>query len=141
MQCSVKEEVKIRKQEMVEEVKCFRCWGVGHCKWECPNIKVERKKRREEEVAHVAKPQKAQQEKKLACPMWEKAQEYCGKESMPPQGALLLERGWITREIVAIYVDCRGCKGKGVQTHKNQGQEFLLERQVRNVWCSLCQEA
>ena len=68
-------------------------------------------------------------------------QEYCGEESTPPEGVLLLERGWITREIVATYVDCRGCEGKGVQTHKNQEQEFLLERQVRNMWCGLCQEA
>jgi len=30
---------------MVEEVKYFRCWGVGHYKWECPNIEVERKRR------------------------------------------------------------------------------------------------
>jgi len=59
MQCGVKEEVGIKQQEMVEEVKCFRCWGVGHYKWECPNIEVERKRRREEEAAYVARPQKA----------------------------------------------------------------------------------
>ena len=58
MQCGVKGEVEIKRQEMVEEVKCFRCWGEGHYKWECPNIEVERK-RREKEVAHVARPQKA----------------------------------------------------------------------------------
>ena len=39
-----------------------------------------------------------------------------------------------------MYVDCERYKDKGVQTHKNQGQGFLLERQVRNMWCSLCQE-
>jgi len=32
MQCGVREEIKVRKQEMVEEVKCFRCWGVEHYK-------------------------------------------------------------------------------------------------------------
>jgi len=74
MQCRVKEEVTVRRQEMVEErVQCFRCWGVGHYKWEYPNIEVERKKRREKEVAHVARPQKAQQKRRLACPIWEKA--------------------------------------------------------------------
>jgi len=52
---------------------------------------------------------------------------------MFPEGALLLERGWITREMVVTYIDCRGCEGKGVQTNENQGQGFLLERQVRNV--------
>jgi len=43
------------------------------------------------------------------------------EESMPSKGALLLERRWITREVVTIYVDCGECKGKGVQTHENQG--------------------
>jgi len=38
---------------------------------------------------------------------------------MPPEDILLLKRGWSTEEIVAIYVDCGGCKGKGVQTYKN----------------------
>jgi len=49
---------------------------------------------------------------------------------MPLEGTLLLERGWIIEETMAMYVDCGGCRGKGVQTHKNQGQGFLLERQV-----------
>ena len=43
MQYRVREEVKVRRQETVEEVRCFRCWGIGHYKWECPNIEVERK--------------------------------------------------------------------------------------------------
>ena len=141
MQCGSKKEVKIRRQETVEEVKCFRCWRVGYYKWECSNTKVERKKRREEETVYMAKPQKVQQKKKPAYFMWKKMQEYCGEENMSPQGTLLLEREWITREMVVIYVDCRGCEGKGVQTYKNQGQEFLLERQVRNVQCGLCQKA
>ena len=46
MRCRVREEVRIRRNEMIEEVKYFRCWGVGHFKWECPNIEVEKKKRR-----------------------------------------------------------------------------------------------
>jgi len=52
---------------------------------------------------------------------------------MPLEGALLLKRGWITREMVTTYVNYGGCKGKRVQTHKNQGQEFLLKRQVKNI--------
>ena len=126
---------------MMEEVKCFRCWGIGYLKWKCPNIEVKKKKRKEKKMAYVARPQKVQQERRLACSIWEKVQEYCREKSMPPKGALLLERRWIMKEMVAMYVNCRGCKGKGVQTHKNWGQGFLLERQVRNVWCSLCQEA
>ena len=42
---------------------------------------------------------------------------------------------------MAIYVNCGGCKDKGVQTHENQRQGFLFERQVRNMWCGLYQEA
>jgi len=46
----------------------------------------------------------------------------------------------LTEEIVAIYVDCGGYEGKGVQIHENQEQGFLLKRQVRNIWCDLYQE-
>ena len=112
----------------MEEVKCFRCWEIGYLKCKCSNIEVEKKKRREEEVAHVARLQKVQQKRRLVCPVWEKAQEYCEEESMPSKGTLLLERGQIIREMMATYVDCRGYEGKGVQTYKNQGQGFLLER-------------
>ena len=59
MQCRVKEKVGIKRQEIVEEIKCFRCWGVGHYKWEYLNIKVERKRKRKEEAVHVARLQKA----------------------------------------------------------------------------------
>ena len=59
---------------------------------------------------------------------WEKTQEYCGEESMPPKGTLLLEKRQIIREMMVTYVDYGGYKGKGVQTHKNQRQGFLLER-------------
>jgi len=41
---------------MVEEIKCFRYWEGGHYKWKYPNIEVERKRRREEKAAHVARP-------------------------------------------------------------------------------------
>jgi len=50
MKCGVRKEVRIRRNEMVEEVKYFRCWSVGHFKWECPNIKVEKKKKDKEVV-------------------------------------------------------------------------------------------
>ena len=42
---------------------------MGYYKWECPNIKVEKKKRREEEAAHMARPQKAQQERRPVYPI------------------------------------------------------------------------
>ena len=77
------EEAKVRRQETVEEgVQCFRCQGIGHYKWECPNIKVE-KERKSKEAMRVARPQKAQQRGKLVYPNWEKVQKYCGVENVP----------------------------------------------------------
>jgi len=78
MQCGVEERV-IRRQELVM-VKCFKCGEKGHKCRECPlwrKMKGERKLRRveKEEAAHVARPQKAQQEGKLVHPTREKAQE------------------------------------------------------------------
>ena len=42
---------------------------------------------------------------------------------------------------MVTYVNCGGCEDKGVQICKNQEQGFLFEKQVRNIWCGLCQEA
>ena len=50
---------------MVEEVKCFRYWGVGHFKWKYPNIEVEKKRKRDKKAVYTASPQKIQQEKRL----------------------------------------------------------------------------
>ena len=92
MQYRMKDEVEVRWQERVEKVKYFRCWGVGHYKWECSNIEVERQKGRSEQAAHVVGPQKVQQERRLAYSTWKKAQEYYDEKSMLPEEALLLER-------------------------------------------------
>jgi len=54
----------------------------------------------------MARPQKIQQERRLVYFIWEKVQEYCKEWSMPPEGTLLLEREWFTKEVVAMYVDC-----------------------------------
>ena len=45
MQYRVREKVKVRRQEIIEKEKVtyFRCWRIGHYKWECPNIKMERR--------------------------------------------------------------------------------------------------
>ena len=93
IQCRVKEEVKVRKQETVEEgIQCFRCWGVGHYKWEYSNIKVEKERRRSEEVVHVVNLQKAQQEERLVRSLWRKVQEYYGKRGIPPRGTALEDK-------------------------------------------------
>ena len=89
----------------------------------------------------MARPQKVQQERRPVYPIWEKVQEYYREWNMPLEGALLLERRQIIREVVAIYIDCGGCEGKRIQTYENQGQGFLLKKQVKNIWYSLYQEA
>jgi len=53
----------------VVEVECFKCGEKGHKCRECP-LWV-----RKEKVAHVVRPQKAQQEKKPVCLVRGKAQE------------------------------------------------------------------
>jgi len=83
MQYGVKEEVEIKQQEREEEVRCFWCWGLGHYKWECPNIKAKRKRKKEGEVAHVVRPQKAQQAERSVHSKWEKAQKYYREKNVP----------------------------------------------------------
>jgi len=46
MKYSIREEVKVRRQDVVEEVQCFRCKRIGYYKWEYPNIEIEKKKRK-----------------------------------------------------------------------------------------------
>ena len=67
MQCGV-EESMIRRVEVVE-VECFKCGEKGHKYRECP-LWV-----RKERVAHVARPQKVQQEERLVYPMKGEVQE------------------------------------------------------------------
>ena len=82
----------MRNQKTVEKgVQYFRYWGVGHYKWECPNIKVE-KERRSRKVVYVVSLQKMQQKEKLVCFLQRKVQKYCGKRNMPPRGAALEEQ-------------------------------------------------
>ena len=63
----MREEVKVKRQEMVEKVRCFRYWRIGHYKWEYSNIEVKRKRRKEKEVVCMARPQKVQQEERPVC--------------------------------------------------------------------------
>jgi len=60
---SLRGEVKVRRQEVVKEVQCFGYRGTGYCKWECPNIAVEKEKRRREGVAHSTEGKVQQWEK------------------------------------------------------------------------------
>ena len=92
IQCRVREEAKVRRQETVEEeVQCFRCQRIEHYKQKCPNIKMERE-RKSEEVVHMARPQKVQQGERSVCPKWEKVQKHYRVENVL-KDAQLLELG------------------------------------------------
>jgi len=70
MQCGIEEKV-IRRQEAAV-VECFKCREKRYKYRDCPlwkTTKEEKKLRRAEEVAYVAKPQNAQQEGEI----WEKS--------------------------------------------------------------------
>jgi len=135
MQCGVKEGAEIKRQEMIEEVKCFRCWRIGHYKWECPNIEVEKKREGEEKAVHVVRPQKVQQKGRPAHPNWEKVQEHCGVENVP-KDAWILELGWMTKEVVATYIEYRWCRKKGMYKEGNRGQGVLRGKKLEEAkWC------
>ena len=141
IQCGVRGEVEIRQQEREEEgVKYFKYQGVEHHKWDCPNMEVKRRREKKKEKMYIARPQKTQQEKRLVDSTWKKVQKYYDKQSISPEDALLLDREWITEEVIATYVDCGGCESRGVQFYENQRQSFFLERQVKNIWYNLCQK-
>ena len=88
----MREKVKIKRNEIVEKVKCFRCWSVRHFKWECPNIEVEKKRKRDEEAAHMASLQKAQQGERLAHSLWRKVQKYSSTWRIPLRSTVLEQR-------------------------------------------------
>ena len=59
MQCEVREEVK-RQKIKEKKVQYFRYWGMGHYKWECPNIEAKKEKRRREKIVYTVSLQKMQ---------------------------------------------------------------------------------
>ena len=123
MQCGVRE---VRRQEVVgNAVKCFACGEEGHKKWECPR-KKERSKREEK-----APPRE----------VWEKVKLHTGAKRLPPRGAKMSIKGWVTGREVVTFVKCCGCDYKGTKTQENQGQGFLSKRQLLHMWCESCREA
>ena len=125
MRYRVKEEVRIRRNETVEEVKCFRCWGIEYFKWECSDIKVEKKKKRDKEVIYVASLQKAQQEERPVYFLWRKVQEYSSIWGILSKSATLEQREQMTRWEVVTFVECGECKYKSTKMYENQGQGFI----------------
>ena len=120
---------------MVEEVKCFRCWDIGHFKQECPNIEVEKRKR-DKKVAHVASPQKTQQEEKPVYSLQRKVQEYSSIQEIPLRSTALEQREWTTRQEVVTFVEYGECNYKGTKMHENQTQGFISGKYLRNVQCN-----
>jgi len=123
MQCGVKE---VRRQEVVREVvKCFGCGREEHKKWECP-------KKNERSRKEKAAPPRD---------IWEKVKLHSGAKGLPPRRAAMCMEGWTTPREVVTFVECRGCKYKGMKTQENQGQGFLSKEQLCNMWCGSCKEA
>ena len=140
IQCGVREEV--RRQEIEKKkVQYFRCWGMGHYKWEYPNIEIEKEKKRSEEVVYTVSLQKVQQEEKLAYSLQRKTQKYSGMWSIPPRSIALEQREWTTKWEVVMFVECEGYNYKDTKTQENQGQEFVSKEYLRNVQCSSCLKA
>ena len=150
MQCEVKEKV-IRRQEVVG-VEYFKCRQRGHKYRECFLWEKVRKGRVEKKIAHVARPQKAQQKelrraKKgeaayMAKPrevqqeeqrrssvhiLQQKTQEHCGEGI--PNKACLLELGWYTEEIIVTYVEYERCGLKEYHVGENRGQEVISNKE------------
>ena len=136
MRCSLRKEVKVRRQEVVEKVQCFRCRGTEHCKWECPNIAVEKEKRRQKEAVYPTEGKVQQWEKarkrELACSNWEKAQEYCEMKDMP-KDARLLELGWMTGEVIVTYIECRWYRKKGIYREDNIEQGVFKGKKLEKA--------
>ena len=132
----VRKEVRIRRNEMVEKVKCFRCWSVGHFKQKCPNIEVKKKRKWDKKVVYTVSLQKVQQGERPAHPLQKKAQEYSSTWRMPPRSTALEQRKQTTRQKAVTFVEYGGCNYKDTKIHKNQGQEFISSEHLRNVQCS-----
>ena len=149
MQYGMKKEVKVRKQEIVEEgVQYSRYWGVGHYKqeWDTTSgsvqiLKLRKKRRRSGEAAYVVSLQKVQQEKRPACSLQRKVQEYYVERGMPPRGTALEEQGQKTKWEVVTFVKYGRCQYKGTKIQKNWGQGFVSGEQLKNIWYSQCLEA
>ena len=141
MRYRVKEEVRIRRNKTVEEVRCFRYWSIEHFKQEDSNIEVKKKRKRNKEVIYMASLQKTQQEERPVYFLQRKIQEYSSIWGMLPKSAILEQREQMTRWEVVTFVECGEYNYKGTKMYENQGQGFISGEYLRNVQCSSCLEA
>jgi len=136
MQCGVEERM-IRSVRVV--VECFKCGEEGHKCRECPQWerKVKRVACPKEGKAHQG--ERKVEEEKATCPVQGKVQQewrrtpveklriraevYCGKGV--PEEAQLLELGWMTKEVVVLYLVCKRCRERGCHVEDNKGQGVI----------------
>jgi len=95
----------------------------------------ERRLRRveEEEVAHMAKPQEAQQRWRRSSveELRKRVEEHCGKGI--PEEAQLWDLGWCMREVVVLYLACERCRNQGCYIEDNRGQEVISRRKLEEM--------
>jgi len=59
---------------------------------------------------------------------------YCGKGV--PEEAQLLELGWMTKEVVVLYLVCKRCRERGCHVEDNRGQGVIpWIKQKALSWC------
>jgi len=138
MQCGVEERVVRSMSTAV--VKCFRCGEEGHKCRICPKkekrvVRPKKRKAHQEErreVRRVEGREAACPEKGEAQQEWKRtpveklrirAEVYCGKGV--PEEAQLLELGWMTKEVVVLYLVCERCRERGCYVENNSGQGVI----------------
>jgi len=133
----LREKLKGRKRKL-----CFSCKKFRHLAQNYRNVGGEEKGKAilqnkfevlssqvmqcgvEKRVAHMTRPQKAQQEKRPVYSLQRKAQEHSGAQDMPPKGATLEERGWKTK---GEFVEYEMCEYKGTRQRKIEDKDLSLE--------------
>jgi len=60
----------------------------------------------------------------------QKVQEYCEEDIL--DGSCLLEIGWYTEEMIAMYVECERCGRKECHAKENREQGVIRDKQR---WC------
>jgi len=50
-----------------------------------------------------------------------------------PENVQLLELGWMTKEVIATYIECRWCRKKRIHRKNNRGQGVLRGRKLEEA--------
>jgi len=91
-------------------------------------------RRIEEEKAVHPVQGKAQQKRTSVKKPRIRAEVYCGKGV--PEEAQLLELGWITKEVVVLYLVCKRCEERRCHVEDNRGQGVIFSKKQKALnWC------